>query len=347
MVEFLEDAVAPALAPFRLRRDLGDRFMLLHLVRDPRGVSWSAVKKAGRQGTRPLVALRSSAAALGWGIANAACEIFGRRYPGQYIRLRYEDLAAGSGRRDAGSVRGSCCRVATWDPEFDRFRCEPPSALRQSLARAGAEARRHQGGCGLAERHARRQPRLGAGASPRRFAPATATAERNARPHRCVFHPGRKPSERGRKCQPNQQHSKRPQARRSPPSAARSSPSELKGASRSMYKSMTEQELDEMASTKRKGKPEHVSESHASSPTTAAARARCRRRRPDVGDGEPHEHAAAAPSASVTEATKQARGRTCAAGSRRAACRSCITVSGGVPPAILSGKRVRRLSGRR
>ena len=35
--------------------------------------------------------------------------------------------------------------------------------------------------------------------------------------------------------------------------------SELKGASRSMYKSMTEKELEEFASTKRKGKPEHVS----------------------------------------------------------------------------------------
>ena len=38
------------------------------------------------------------------------------------------------------------------------------------------------------------------------------------------------------------------------------SPSELKGASKSMYDSITEQELDDMASTKRKGKPEHVSE---------------------------------------------------------------------------------------
>jgi Protein of unknwon function (DUF3008) len=37
--------------------------------------------------------------------------------------------------------------------------------------------------------------------------------------------------------------------------------SELKGASRSMYESMSEEELDEMPSTKRKGKPEHVSES--------------------------------------------------------------------------------------
>jgi len=33
---------------------------------------------------------------------------------------------------------------------------------------------------------------------------------------------------------------------------------ELKGASRSMYKSMSEEELDDMASTPRKGKPEHA-----------------------------------------------------------------------------------------
>ncbi|HUG46245.1 MAG TPA: DUF3008 family protein [Sphingomicrobium sp.] len=34
--------------------------------------------------------------------------------------------------------------------------------------------------------------------------------------------------------------------------------SELKGASKSMYESMSEKELEEMASTKRKGKPEQV-----------------------------------------------------------------------------------------
>ena len=36
---------------------------------------------------------------------------------------------------------------------------------------------------------------------------------------------------------------------------------DLKGASKSMYKSMDEKELDELASTKRKGKPEHKSKS--------------------------------------------------------------------------------------
>jgi hypothetical protein len=34
--------------------------------------------------------------------------------------------------------------------------------------------------------------------------------------------------------------------------------SELKGASKQMAESMTEQQLDELASTKRKGKPEHT-----------------------------------------------------------------------------------------
>jgi hypothetical protein len=31
-------------------------------------------------------------AALGWSVANLACELFGRRYPDAYTRLRYEDL---------------------------------------------------------------------------------------------------------------------------------------------------------------------------------------------------------------------------------------------------------------
>ena len=35
--------------------------------------------------------------------------------------------------------------------------------------------------------------------------------------------------------------------------------SKLKGASKSMEKSMSEKELKELASTKRKGKPEHTS----------------------------------------------------------------------------------------
>lgn len=38
--------------------------------------------------------------------------------------------------------------------------------------------------------------------------------------------------------------------------------SKLKGASKSMVESMTESELEELAATKRKGKPEHKSKPH-------------------------------------------------------------------------------------
>jgi 2-methylcitrate dehydratase PrpD len=43
------------------------------------------------------------------------------------------------------------------------------------------------------------------------------------------------------------------------------SPSSLKGAAKEMYSSMSEQELEEFASTKRKGKPEHASKSRSRS----------------------------------------------------------------------------------
>lgn len=36
------------------------------------------------------------------------------------------------------------------------------------------------------------------------------------------------------------------------------SPNELKGASKSMYESMSEEQLRDFAATRRKGKPEHV-----------------------------------------------------------------------------------------
>jgi len=36
------------------------------------------------------------------------------------------------------------------------------------------------------------------------------------------------------------------------------SPSELVGAAQEMYRSMTEKQLEELASSKRKGKPDHV-----------------------------------------------------------------------------------------
>jgi Sulfotransferase family len=93
LVDSSKTAWRSAAAPFRLARALGEDFRLVHLVRDPRAVSWSAVKKSGRRGGRPLVALRSASATLGWWVANLACERFGRAHPEAYLRLRYEDLA--------------------------------------------------------------------------------------------------------------------------------------------------------------------------------------------------------------------------------------------------------------
>ena len=40
----------------------------------------------------PRLAVLASAA--GWWVANLACESFGRLYPGQYLRLLYEDIAS-------------------------------------------------------------------------------------------------------------------------------------------------------------------------------------------------------------------------------------------------------------
>jgi hypothetical protein len=112
--------------PFRLNRALGPDFQLVHLVRHPRAVCWSAVKKAGRRGARPLMALRCAAAAAGWSIANLACELFGLLHPQRYLRLRYEDLA----RSPAAAMQDLFARLV---PEVE-----------WSGAGIGARGNRHQ-----------------------------------------------------------------------------------------------------------------------------------------------------------------------------------------------------------
>jgi hypothetical protein len=94
MVDSTKTALGHALAPFRLRRALGDDFLLVHLVRDPRAVAWSAIKKTERRNmtvNRPLYCAR---VALAWSAANLACEMFGLLHPKRYLRLRYEDFVA-------------------------------------------------------------------------------------------------------------------------------------------------------------------------------------------------------------------------------------------------------------
>jgi len=80
-------------APFKLRRELGPRFHLLHAVRDPRGVCWSTVSGAWEQAAHVKIrSLRHIRTSCGWWAANLSCELFGWFYPAQYTRVRYEDL---------------------------------------------------------------------------------------------------------------------------------------------------------------------------------------------------------------------------------------------------------------
>ena len=104
LVDSSKTAWGSIAAPFRLRRLLGPRYFLLHLVRDPRAVCWSAIRLPlikTRRKTPPTPIERALArpvprcfrTAAGWWVANLACELFGWLYPSQYLRLFYEDIA--------------------------------------------------------------------------------------------------------------------------------------------------------------------------------------------------------------------------------------------------------------
>jgi hypothetical protein len=146
-----------AAAPFGLRRSLGNDFALVHIVRDPRAVCWAALKKAERQGSRPNTALRCTVAALGWWVANLACELFGWMHPNQYVRLRYEDLARAP-REEASALLtaiapdGSCIFDAPGTVPNrhqlygNRMRSRPPALaeIREDQAWRAEMPRRHQ-----------------------------------------------------------------------------------------------------------------------------------------------------------------------------------------------------------
>ena len=108
MVDSSKTAWGSTLMPFRLSRRLGEDFLLVHLVRDPRAVGWSTMRapprikktrkkgrvklrQKSRRGSSPAV--RSLRTVIGWTIANLAWEMFGWRHPDRYLRVRYEDFA--------------------------------------------------------------------------------------------------------------------------------------------------------------------------------------------------------------------------------------------------------------
>jgi hypothetical protein len=95
MVDSSKTAWGSAFMPFRLKSRLGRRFMLVHLVRDPRAVCWSTIRslvKPKPQHRRPSPLLRCLQTTISWSAANLACDIFRWMHPENYIRIRYEDL---------------------------------------------------------------------------------------------------------------------------------------------------------------------------------------------------------------------------------------------------------------
>ena len=92
MVDSSKTAWRASATPFKLRRGPGRGFLLVHIVRDPRAVCWSLLKRERRLGRQSNDTLLCAETTLGWCFANLACELFRWRYPVQYYRIRYEDL---------------------------------------------------------------------------------------------------------------------------------------------------------------------------------------------------------------------------------------------------------------
>jgi hypothetical protein len=88
----------------------------------------------------------------------------------------------------------------------------------------------------------------------------------------------------------------------------KTSPSKLKGPSKSMYQSMSERQLDEFASTKRKGKPEHVSEGRAK-PASSRAKAKTSSARSKSSSARSKTSARKAPARKSTASKSAARKR--------------------------------------
>lgn len=125
MVDSSKTAWGSELMPFRLRRNLGRDFLLVHLVRDPRAVCWSTIRSLRGRKTPGSELARYFRTVLGWLAANLACEVFGLLHPKRYMRIRYEDLV-GAPRTVLGSI-------------FGRVALEPAS-----LDHLGASENRHQ-----------------------------------------------------------------------------------------------------------------------------------------------------------------------------------------------------------
>jgi hypothetical protein len=116
LVDSTKTASDHGFAPFRFHRALGKDFLLVHLVRDPRAVAWSAIKKTERRKMTVNEPLHCARVALAWSGANLACELFGLLHPSRYLRIRYEDLV-GAPRKTLEELFARIFPGAEWHAE--------------------------------------------------------------------------------------------------------------------------------------------------------------------------------------------------------------------------------------
>ena len=114
IVDSSKTAWGDAATPFKLHRELGRDFRLVHIVRDPRAVCWSLLTRQERVGAQANKTLLSVKTALAWYYANLACELIRQKCPDQYFCVRYEDLA-----RDPREVMASLMRDLSRRWDFD------------------------------------------------------------------------------------------------------------------------------------------------------------------------------------------------------------------------------------
>lgn len=133
---------------YALQQHTGLDVRVIHLVRDGRGVVWSALKRPGSPERKPahksrfMMALRTSAS---WRIANqTTLGIAEKLDPGTVVRLRYEDFVAQPARELSriGELAGM-----DLSPVIDKVEGEEPLAPGHNIA---GNRLRFQGNIGLA-----------------------------------------------------------------------------------------------------------------------------------------------------------------------------------------------------
>jgi hypothetical protein len=116
MVDSSKTAWGSFSVPLHLSSRLGNDFLLVHVVRDPRAVTWSNIRTPWRPKQKspspPLPLITAVRTAFGWMMANLACEVLAWRHPERYIRVRYEDIT----HAPDGSVGAILQRVALPPP---------------------------------------------------------------------------------------------------------------------------------------------------------------------------------------------------------------------------------------